>query len=102
MVESVSLKNGSLQTATDATTSSSKKQIDEYDFIKQVGEGAFGSVYLAREKSTGRMVAIKTLEKSHIIKFDKTKSVYREKDILQKFAAHPNVINLDCVIQVKK
>jgi serine/threonine protein kinase len=29
-----------------------KKHIDEYEFIKQVGEGAFGNVYLAKEKAT--------------------------------------------------
>jgi serine/threonine protein kinase len=63
-----------------------------------VGEGAFGSVYLASEKGSGKLVAIKTLEKAHIIKFDKTKSVYREKDILNKFADHPSVIHLECVI----
>jgi protein-serine/threonine kinase len=62
--------------------SATKKQIEEYEFIKQVGEGSFGSVYLAKEKANGKLLAIKILEKTHIIKFDKTKSVYREKDIL--------------------
>ena len=42
---------------------SSKKQIDDYEFIKQVGEGAFGNVYLAIEKSTKNHVAIKALDK---------------------------------------
>ena len=77
-----------------------KKHIDHYDFLKQVGEGAFGYVYLAIEKSTQKLCAVKVLEKAHIVKFDKTKSVYREKDILMKFVAHPNVIKLDCVFQV--
>ena len=62
-----------------------------------MGEGAFGSVYLARDLTEDKLCAIKTLEKSHIVKFDKTKAVYREKDILMKFSHHPNVIHLDCV-----
>ena len=73
-----------------------KKTIDDYEFLKPVGEGAFGTVYLAKEKETSKKFAIKALDKSHIIKFNKTKSVYREKDILNKFANHPNVIKLEC------
>jgi serine/threonine protein kinase len=67
-----------------------------------VGEGAFGYVYLAREKLTQQLCAVKVLEKSHIVKFEKTKAVYREKDILMKFATHPNIIKLDCVFQVRE
>jgi serine/threonine protein kinase len=65
--------------------------------LKQVGEGAFGYVYLAREKESQKLCAVKVLEKTHIIKFEKTKAVYREKDILLKFATHPNIIKLDSV-----
>jgi serine/threonine protein kinase len=90
----------SQKSTVQAGVATAKKQIEEYHFIKQVGEGSFGSVYLARDLLANKLVAVKTLEKAHIVKFDKTKSVYREKDILQKFASHPNVINLDCVFQV--
>lgn len=72
-----------------------KKGIDDYDFIKQIGEGAFGNVYLAKEKDSQRLLAIKALDKSHLIKFNKTKSVIREKDILNQFSSHPNVIKLE-------
>lgn len=78
-----------------------KKHIDEYEFLKQVGEGAFGNVYLALEKANQSLVAVKVLDKTHIVKFDKTKAVYREKDILNKFVLHPNVIRLDSVFQVR-
>ena len=40
-----------------------KKTLEDYEFIKQIGEGAFGKVYLAKEKATGRMFAIKALDK---------------------------------------
>jgi len=51
-------------------------------------------VYLAREKESLNTFAIKTLEKMHIIKNNKTKSVHREKDILNKLKDHPNIIRL--------
>ena len=86
----------------DPSVVGSKKHIEQYEFIKQVGEGAFGNVYLAREKETKNLVAIKALEKAHIVKFEKTESVQREKAILNMFAKHPNVIRLDCVFQVNK
>ena len=87
-------------TAEEAQAKQDRKHIDNYDFLKQVGEGAFGYVYLAVEKATQQLCAVKVLEKAHIIKFDKTKAVYREKDILMKFSSNPNVIKIDCVFQV--
>jgi hypothetical protein len=79
---------------------SKKKSIEDYKFIKPVGEGAFGTVYLSKEIATEKAYAIKALDKSHIIKYNKTKAVYREKDILNKFRTHPNIIKLDCTFQV--
>jgi 3-phosphoinositide dependent protein kinase-1 len=77
-----------------------KKTIEDYEFLKPIGEGAFGTVYLAKEKINDKKFAIKALDKSHIIKYNKTKAVYREKDILNRFRTHPNVIRLDCTFQV--
>lgn len=87
-------------TAEEARTKQDRNHIDNYDFLKQVGEGAFGYVYLAVEKATQQLCAVKVLEKTHILKNDKTKAVYREKDILMKFSSNPNVIKIDCVFQV--
>lgn len=64
---------------------SKKKTIDDFEFIKQIGNGAYGNVYLAKEKETQKSFAIKALDKSHILKYNKTKSIYREKEILTMF-----------------
>jgi serine/threonine protein kinase len=40
-----------------------KKSINDYKFIKSVGEGAYGTVYLAKCKDTDCLVAIKVLDK---------------------------------------
>ena len=72
-----------------------KKSINDYDILKSIGEGAFGKVFLARDKETQTLYAIKALEKQHIVKSDKTKHVYREKEILIKFMHHKHIIKLE-------
>ena len=66
----------------------------DYDFMHSIGEGAFGVCYQVREKESNQIYAIKALDKQHILKFDKAKHVYREKDILNKFNKHPFIIRL--------
>ena len=48
-----------------------------------MGEGSFGSVYLAQEKASGDYVAIKQLSKQDVTKKEKTDAVMREKNILK-------------------
>lgn len=35
------------------------RTMDCYEKLNKVGEGTYGKVYMAREKSTGRIVALK-------------------------------------------
>ena len=41
-----------------------KISIEDFEFFKNVGEGSFGQVYLARNKVTDNFVAIKRLSKA--------------------------------------
>lgn len=59
-----------------------KRKVDDFIFGKIIGEGSFSSVYLAKDKHTGRQYAIKAYEKLHIIKEKKTDDVHREKDVM--------------------
>ena len=63
------------------------KTINDYQFLKSIGEGAYGKVYLAIDKESTKQVAIKTLDENHIVKFNKQKHVYRERDILTRLSA---------------
>ena len=36
--------------------------IEEFDFIKLLGEGAYGKVYLVKKKKTGDLYAMKIVE----------------------------------------
>lgn len=45
-----------------------KWSLDNFDIGKALGKGKFGNVYLAREKSSGFIVALKVLFKTQILK----------------------------------
>lgn len=42
--------------------------IDDFDIAKKLGEGQFGAVYLARERRTGYVLALKAIQKSQLLK----------------------------------
>jgi len=48
----------------------------------QIGEGAFGQVHLAIDKSTNKPVAIKAVNIMKICELNKERHVLREKEIL--------------------
>ena len=66
--------------------------MDDYHLIQQIGEGSFGRVYKARRKYTGRLVAIKMINKLGQSK-DDLLSFKREIDILKK-VSHPNIMRM--------
>ncbi|KAI9222391.1 kinase-like domain-containing protein [Blastocladiella britannica] len=65
----------------------------DFDFLTSVGEGSYSTVIKARERSSGRLFAIKMLDKRHIVKEKKVKYVNIEKDVLHH-TRHPLVIRL--------
>jgi serine/threonine protein kinase len=67
---------------------------DDYETIKILGKGSFGDVNLAREKSTGRLVAVKALFIPHILKMNKRDAVVREGKILEVLRGKPYIIEL--------
>ncbi|KAF2705666.1 serine/threonine-protein kinase-like protein [Pleomassaria siparia CBS 279.74] len=64
-----------------------------FDIGKPLGKGKFGRVYLAKEKSTGFVCALKVLHKNEISQGKVEKQVRREIEI-QSHLAHPNVLRL--------
>ena len=64
-----------------------------FEIGKPLGKGKFGRVYLARERSTGFVCALKVLHKSELQAGKVEKQVRREIEI-QSNLAHPNVLRL--------
>ena len=82
--------------------------MEDYEIIKRLGGGSFADVYLAKEKSTSDMVAIKVLKKKYR-KFDECcelrecKSLQKLcKDSLQTQKGYDNIIKLKQIIFEKK
>ncbi|XP_012700894.2 LOW QUALITY PROTEIN: probable serine/threonine-protein kinase At1g54610 [Setaria italica] len=69
------------------------RSADAYDKIEKVGQGTYSNVYKARERGTGRVVALKKVRldtsESESVRF-----MAREIRVLQRLD-HPNVIRLE-------
>ncbi|KAL1747482.1 hypothetical protein HDZ31DRAFT_31849 [Schizophyllum fasciatum] len=68
--------------------------IKDFDIIKPISKGAFGSVFLARKKVTGDYYAIKVLKKADMIAKNQITNVKAERMILMKQAESPFVAKL--------
>ncbi|KXZ50571.1 hypothetical protein GPECTOR_16g746 [Gonium pectorale] len=67
--------------------------IDDFDIGKPLGKGKFGNVYLAREKQTKFIVALKVLFKSQLQQSNVEHQLRREIEI-QAHLRHPNILRL--------
>ncbi|XP_046325903.2 3-phosphoinositide-dependent protein kinase 1-like isoform X1 [Haliotis rufescens] len=85
-------------TDTETTNKPAKKTPNDFIFGKAIGEGSFSTVYLAKEVGVDKEVAVKVLDKRHIIKERKNEYVMREREVLMKLN-HPFFIQLFCTFQ---
>ncbi|XP_014219976.1 aurora kinase B [Copidosoma floridanum] len=67
--------------------------LGDFEIGAPLGRGKFGRVYLAREKNTHYMVALKTLFKSELVKNRVEKQALREIEI-QSHLRHPHILQL--------
>ena len=81
--------------------SNNECDLENYKFIKTIGEGTFGKVKLSIHLPTKEYVAIKILEKSKVIEQMGLERIEREIEYL-KFFNHPNIIQIYEVIDSPK
>jgi aurora kinase len=91
--------------ATTTTTTTTKKEttttttnakvwtLDDFDVGRPLGRGKFGAVYLARERSSGYVVALKVLHKQQLAASRVEHQLRREVEI-QSHLRHPNILRL--------
>ncbi|TFK75762.1 hypothetical protein BDN72DRAFT_809354 [Pluteus cervinus] len=89
------------QTSVAPLTRSSPTSIKDFDIIKPISKGAFGSVFLAKKKATGDYYAIKVLKKADMIAKNQITNVKAERMILMKQAESPFVAKLYFTFQSK-
>ncbi|XP_049857123.1 aurora kinase C-like isoform X2 [Schistocerca gregaria] len=105
MNETYIASNSTQQAALDAYVQKLKDQIalrngkpkewclDDFEIGCPLGEGKFGHVYMAREKTTGTIIALKVMMKSEITGARVERQVLREIEI-QTHLRHPHVLQL--------
>ncbi|MEW5307738.1 MAG: hypothetical protein WDW36_010115 [Sanguina aurantia] len=67
--------------------------MDDFDIGKPLGKGKFGNVYVAREKKSKFIVALKVLFKSQLVQSNVEHQLRREVEI-QAHLRHPNILRL--------
>lgn len=76
--------------------------IKDFEIIKPISKGAFGSVFLAKKRATGDYFAIKVLKKADMIAKNQITNVKAERMILMKQAESPFVAKLYFTFQSKE
>ena len=90
------------QPSTAPLSRSAPTSIKDFDIIKPISKGAFGSVFLAKKKVTGDYYAIKVLKKADMIAKNQITNVKAERMILMKQAESPFVAKLYFTFQSKE
>ncbi|KAJ8086805.1 rim15, signal transduction response regulator [Marasmius tenuissimus] len=89
------------QSSTAPLSRTTAASIKDFDIIKPISKGAFGSVFLAKKKVTGDYYAIKVLRKADMIAKNQITNVKAERMILMKQAESPFVAKLYFTFQSK-
>lgn len=78
---------------TSTTTPPKIPGLIDYDVLQQLGEGGMGKVYLARKKSSGETVVVKTVHE-HLLCDPKVRQRFQQEIDLMKRFRHPNAVAL--------
>ena len=83
----------------DKSKKKSTAKLENYTVLQNIGEGAYGSVNLAYDKTSGKKVAIKSVNIMKICELSKDRHILREKDLLNTLN-HFNIIKLFSTFKV--
>jgi len=62
--------------------------LDDFRTVKVIGKGAFGEVRLVQKTDSGKIYAMKTLQKTEMLKRDQLAHVRAERDVLAESNSH--------------
>ena len=81
-------------------TTKGKRKIREYEIIKEIGQGAFGSVYLVKHQETNKKYTIKIVNKEFLARTERFQEPLIERVILTT-CKHPSIVKLFSSFQSK-
>ncbi|DAZ93461.1 TPA: LOW QUALITY PROTEIN: hypothetical protein N0F65_006520, partial [Lagenidium giganteum] len=90
---SSSTSHSTSASTTSGTSSGKTWKLSDFDIGRPLGKGKFGNVYLAREKKSKYVVALKVLQKQQLMKSSVEHQLRREIEI-QSHLRHKNILRL--------
>ncbi|XP_012163953.1 microtubule-associated serine/threonine-protein kinase 3 isoform X2 [Bombus terrestris] len=73
----------------------------DYEVLKLISNGAYGAVYLVKEKTTRQRFAMKKINKNNLMLRNQVEQVFAERDIMS-FTDNPFVVSMYCSFETKK
>ncbi len=70
-----------------------KFKISDFELLRKLGSGKFGTVFLSREKSSKLLVVLKVMKKKDLERIGADKLIAREINI-HYFLDHPSIIKM--------
>src|SRR5918993_4733880 len=71
----------------------------EYELIRELGQGGIAAVYLARNRRTGRLVAVKAIRARYLDDADAIQRFTREARTVAELS-HPNIVRTEAIEQI--
>jgi serum/glucocorticoid-regulated kinase 2 len=79
----------------------SKVNLDDFELLSLIGKGTYGKVYQVKKKDTGRIYALKALNKESLIARHQVTHTKTERKVLQEID-HPFIVSLKYAFQTPK
>lgn len=103
--DSASSSDSNLQLATSSPNKQDEQRSrvpceSDYEILKLISNGAYGAVYLVKEKSTRQRFAMKKINKNNLMLRNQVEQVFAERDIMS-FTDNPFVVSMYCSFETK-
>lgn len=102
--DSASSSDSNLQLTSSPNKDDDKSQRipceNDYEVLKLISNGAYGAVYLVKEKTTRQRFAMKKINKNNLMLRNQVEQVFAERDIMS-FTDNPFVVSMYCSFETK-
>lgn len=68
--------------------------LQDFEFLKILGKGNFGKVYLTKNNLNGQLYAIKVIRKDVLLEYNQIEGTILEKNIMTK-SRHPFLVSME-------
>ncbi|XP_043256665.1 microtubule-associated serine/threonine-protein kinase 3 isoform X1 [Colletes gigas] len=103
--DSASSSDSNLQITSSPNKDDEKSQRvpceSDYEVLKLISNGAYGAVFLVKEKTTRLRFAMKKINKNNLMLRNQVEQVFAERDIMS-FTDNPFVVSMYCSFETKK